>query len=309
MLEKKIRILNFDHSLVKQKALLSQYENEVIDLTDLGEKARHWMNAQTRARIEKRIPSPARNCVNFLGSGDFHHISEILISRFTEPLNLVSFDAHPDWTILPPRFGCGSWVSEVLKKKNILKAILLGVSSDDISSFLQIQTGNFAALKDDRLEIYPYAHQPSLTFLKRVPQNLSLKVRPGILLNKIYWTELKDKNLEEFLPAIFQRLPAKKVYVSIDKDCLKSAYALTNWEEGRLTLEELLLMLKLIKENLDIVGLDIVGDYSEISLEGMLKRIISRLDHPKDILARTFPEPVVIALNQETNLKILSAVL
>lgn len=304
MLNKLIRILDFDDSIIKQKNLLSKYENNILDLKDLGPWARYWINAKVRGIIEKRIHNSLKNSITFLGSGDFHHISEILISQFNEPLSVIVFDFHPDWDTRPPRFGCGSWVSEVLKKKDILKILLLGVSSKDISSF-EIHSGNLESLKDNRVEIYPYAHAPSKTFLRKIPGNISVTVDRGIFFNTIYWQELCNKNLEEFFRQVLNRIPSKNVYVSIDKDCLKNDYALTNWEEGLFSLDELLSLLKLIKENTDIVGLDISGDYSPISIRGMCKKILSHFDHPKNIKAKDSPVSLTTSINEDTNLKIL----
>ena len=108
------------------------------------------MSAKTSALISQRIINSPKNRITFLGSGDFHHISSNLINQFNQPCSLIVFDYHPDWDILPPRKGCGSWVSEVLKNKNIKKIILIGVSSSDIST-LNIQSANLASLKDNRV--------------------------------------------------------------------------------------------------------------------------------------------------------------
>ncbi len=304
MLNKSIRILNLDDSLTRQQRLISQYKCEIIDLSYLGPRARLWINERTMKEIDGRIQGSAKDSITFLGSGDFHHISHILINQFEEPFSLIIFDFHPDWDTLPPRFGCGSWLTQTLKNKNILKCILIGVSSSDISSWW-VHSGNLDSLTDNRVEIYPYSHKPSLAFFKKIPANISIKIEKGFFYNKIYWNELKGKNLTEFFPALLKRLPTKQVYSSIDKDCLKKEYALSNWEEGHISLEELLLMLKLIKENLDIVGMDITGDYSRISLAGTCKRFFSKLDHPKNINAEKFPESFISATNEETSLKIL----
>lgn len=304
MLDKKICILNFDDSLTKQTTLLAKYPNTIVDLRDLGPSVRFWLNPGLRSIVEKRIKDSSRSAITLIGSGDFHHISEILISQFTEPLAVISFDCHPDWDTLPPRFGCGSWVTEVLKKKNILKLILMGISSKDISAF-GIQTGNLNSLKDDRLEIYPYAHSPTRVFLKHVPKNVSMAIERGAFYNRIYWHELKNINQAVFLKEVFTRIPVKNVYISIDKDCLTGKYAITNWEEGKLCLEELLLMLSAIKENLNIVGLDICGDYSDISLKGPFKKIASYWDHPKDKKSTRISGEMTNDINEETNLKIL----
>ncbi|MDD5583667.1 MAG: arginase family protein [Candidatus Omnitrophica bacterium] len=305
MLGQSIRILNFDDSVVKQKNLCAQYANDIIDLKDIAPYARCYATSKTRADLARRIPESDKNPVTFLGSGDFHHISELLLSRFDEPLSVIMFDFHPDWDMLPPRYGCGSWVTEVLKKKNnIGKFMLVGVSSDDISSF-NINTAYLRALKDDRLEIYPYAHGPSKVFLRKVPENVSLTAKRGLFASTIHWQELKDKNLPEFFKERVKHLPTENVYISIDKDCLCGNAALTNWEEGKLSLDELLQLLLLIKENRTIVGLDICGDYSPVVTKGYFKTIASYLDHPKDIKASTLKESFITAFNEETNLKIL----
>ena len=107
-------------------------------------------------------------------------------------------------------------------------------------------------------------------------------MRKAYFVNKIYWNELKGKDLINLFLSVLKRLPTPRVYLSIDKDCLRNQYALTNWEEGMLSLEELLWMLKLIMDHVDIIGMDIVGDYSEVSVHGKLKKFISYLDHPED---------------------------
>lgn len=308
MLNKSIRILNFDGSLPKQTNLLAKYRNEILGLEDLGPKARYWLNPRNREEVGRRISGSDKNSITFLGSGDFHHISEILISQFNEPLTVILFDFHPDWDTLPPRFGCGSWVSEVLKQNNVVKFIILGVSSDDLSSFA-VQTGNLSSLKSDRVEIYPYAHQPSLLFLKKIPENISVKMQKGLFFNKLCWNELKSKHLTVFFQEILSRIPTKKVYLSIDKDCLSSSYALTNWEEGMLSLEALLSLLSLIKQNLDIIGLDITGEYSSAAISGFIKRIAAYFDHPKDIRAKKLPYNTVNSINENTNLEILKLLL
>ena len=304
MLNSSIRILNFDDSITRQNGLTSSYETEIIDLRDIGTRVRFWMNVKDREEIAKRILSSDKSAITFLGSGDFHQISNILISAFSEPISVIDFDFHPDWHILPPRFSCGSWVAETLKNDNILKYVMVGISSDDLST-LSIQGGDFNALKDDRLEIYPCARKPSTVFFRKIPQNISMKIGRSIFTSTIYWNELNNKNLMEFFLHILKRLPTKKVYLTIDKDCLKSEHALTNWEEGRLPLEDLLLMLRLIKENLEIVGVDIVGDYSDIHIKGVIKNTVSYFNHPKRFSAKNMSGSYATKINEDTNLKLM----
>jgi len=304
MLNKSIRVLNFDDSLTKQTNLLSTYSSEIINLKDMGPAARFWLNSKDRKRVEERLAGSSKSSVTFLGSGDFHHISSILISAFKGPISVIAFDLHPDWTVVGPRLSCGAWVSETLKNKNILKCILAGSSIDDLSG-ISIEAGDLGSLKDDRVEVYPYQGRSSRVFLRNVPENISIGAKRGICVTRISWNELNNKNLTEFFSHIINRLPSREVYVSIDKDCLKKEYALTNWQEGRMELGDLLLLLKMLKERCDIAGLDITGDHSEISMKGVFKNIISRFDHPKGYSAKGVDGSFITAVNEKTNLKIL----
>jgi arginase family enzyme len=307
MLDTSMCVLNLDNSLVRQATLLGRYKSAIVDLLDLGPRCRLWMNRVTRGLIRQRLKGIGGTPVFFLGSGDFHHLSEILISRISEPISLIVFDFHPDWDTLPPRFGCGSWLTEALKRKNILRCGLFGVSSTDISAG-NIQHGNLKALDHDRLLIYPYAHPATNVFIKRVPANSSLRLEQIPFGRSIHWAELKASDLAARFKYFLNCLPGKKVYISLDKDCLTRDYALTNWEEGLMPLDEILLMLKLIKDNLDIVGMDITGEYSPVNISGRFKNIISRMDHPKNIPSAVCDEDQINAVNQKTNLRILETI-
>jgi arginase family enzyme len=299
MLAEQIRIINFDDSLLKQNNLIQRFHPLVTDLKRIGPSCRHWMNKMTAQEIKNSLDPALRNTITFIGSGDFHHISNLLIGQFQESLSVIVFDHHPDWEILPPRLSCGSWVSRILERDNVLKVILFGVSSDDISNFW-IQTGNLTALRQNRLEIYPYSHKPTRVLLRDVPKNISLHIR-----ERLFWQEIKNNNSVAFFSQIINRIPNKSVYISIDKDCLRAGYSLSNWEEGFFELNDLLAILKSIKEKFDIVGLDITGDYSSVQINGRIKSFFTKLDHPKDYTAKDMPEALVSSVNEQTNLKII----
>lgn len=303
MLDKGICVLNFDNSVTCQRKLLLQYPTEIIDFSSLASSARLYLRSSLRSKIAQLIPAQEKY-PTFLGSGDFHHLSEILISRLKDPFCLIVFDFHPDWDFLPPRFGCGSWVTQVLKNKNISKCILIGAGSDDLS-FPALQSASLDALANNRLEIYPYKHEASRVYFRRIMPNHSLTIQKSFFSNKISWRQLEKEDLTEFTSELIKRLPTKKVYISIDKDCLRKDFALTNWEEGLLGLDQLLTMLKLMRQNLDIIGLDITGDYSVPEVSGKIKALISKFDHPKEFTARNCPADLISSVNERTNLAIL----
>ena len=74
-------------------------------------------------------------------------------------------------------------------------------------------------------------------------------------------------------------------------------------------LDKLLLMLRMIKEEKEIIGADVTGDYSPILIDSWFKRKCSDLDHPKKISAMQMPLEEIRRLNELTNVKIAEVLL
>jgi arginase family enzyme len=300
-----VRILNFDDSLSRQGRLIKRFVPAFTDLREFAPLCRQGMSGKVARSLKSKLGPALKSAITFLGSGDFHHISSLLLEQFEEPISLIVFDHHPDWDIMPPGYGCGSWVTQVLRMPNLKKAVLLGVSSHDISTFA-IQTGNLNALKNDRIEIYPYQHLPTRVVFRKIPNNLSIDIKRGFFLSEIRWRELKGRDLAGFISLLIARIPTKRIYISIDKDCLSSEFALTNWEEGCFKLDELLFLLKSLKNNFSLAGVDITGEYSPLGkVKGMVKAKLAALDHPKDYTACNRTQTEIDLINEDTNIKIL----
>jgi len=303
-----LRILNFDDSLTRQSNLLERFKPEIFDFRKTGPSARLWLNDQDAGELRNFFSSQPKNAVTFLGSGDFHHVSGLLIEQFSEPISVILFDNHPDWDIMPPHLGCGSWVSYILRKPNVKEVVIFGPFSDDISA-PWIQTADLDALKSGRVRIYPYAHGPTRVFFKSNLKNPSINVKKGFLSEVIHWYQLKGKDLRQFIPSALSSLSTNKVYLSIDKDCLRHQYALTNWEEGRFHIGELATILHWIRKNLDIVGADIAGEHSYPKIKGLIKNICSRIDHPRDYSAKDKFSDFIDDVNEHTNIQLLETLL
>jgi len=159
------------------------------------------------------------------------------------------------------------------------------------------------------VELYPWSRRPTAKVFRCVPENRSLQsVRRGIC-NEIRWRELKGSDLRQRMPELTDGLAGRRAYISIDKDCLASQHALTNWEEGLMGIDDLAVMLSAIRDTLDIVGVDITGDYSPPKVKGAIKALCSRLDHPRQYSARGCGEDVISAINEKTNLRLLDILL
>lgn len=273
MLQSGARVLDLDGSVTAQIGRGLPPPEIVVDLRAIGREARLWANAAQREQLRATLRAEDRHRPTFIGSGDYHFVSAILIEQFTEPISVIVFDHHPDWERLPPRYGCGAWVNRALDRPNVQRVLHIGADSTDLD-FPARLTGNRAAARSGRLQLLP-------------------------------WAAMATDPLGAFRRAL-AALPAGKVYVSIDKDCLGAAHALTNWEEGNLELATLLECLREIALTRDIVGLDIVGDYSPPSFRSALKAWCARWDHPAEYTARGRDADAIAHLNAATNARILA---
>lgn len=240
----------------------------------------------------------------FLGSGDFHHVSSLLIDlaleEVDEPVTVIHVDNHPDWVNFSNGLHCGSWVNRVANHPAVDRIITLGVCSSDLAS-PERKGANLGLLASGKLELYPFRHSPS-----RVKTNLgegnSFEQRAGYL----HWRTIGDQGFERFVDLLLARIETEAVYISLDKDVLCSLDAVTNWDQGQMKLADVLHLLNEIGRSHRIVGADVTGDYSRPSHGGglwsrLLKRGECLIDQPRDAP----PDTEVINVNSAANYALL----
>ena len=195
------------------------------------------------------------------GSGDFHHLSALWLRRLAEPFVLVSFDNHPDWDLRPPRWGCGGWVNRALELPQVRRVSVWGCGNFECWWPRQI-FGNRRAEREGRLEVHPWADG-------RPPAHQN---RRGAIL-RANWHE----RFEQFV----ESLGGANLYVTIDLDCLRADEAVTNWESGRFTVEDVAWALKRLRASrARIVGGDICGAFSRPVYARTTQRFVAGMDHP-----------------------------
>ena len=111
------------------------------------------------------------------------------------------------------------------------------------------------------------------------------------------WNCLADQDWPIFVDALAARLPTEAVWVTIDKDVLRPADAATNWEQGQMPLEAMLIALGRIGRVRRIAGADVCGEYSPPRFRDPIKRIAAWLDHPPTAIV----PPEILARNDRTN--------
>jgi len=283
------RVLDFDGSVSRQREFVAHARPSSVDFSELGPRTRLWASRSHAKKILRGLDPAKKAAVTFTGSGDFHFVSALLLSQFRKSISLVVLDHHPDWDVMPPRLGCGAWISRAIEQENVLKVLHVGSGSDDLQ-FPALLTANWRSLRQRYLTLLP----------SRAPSSLPRPLRKHV-----------RKSLIENAAVVFReyvsRLPTEEVYLSIDKDCLKREDNASNWEEGSLSLDQVLEFISILREERELVGADVTGEYSKLHYESPWKRFCSRLDHPRQTSADGYTEAEIDALNGRTNRRLFDA--
>ena len=195
------------------------------------------------------------------GSGDFHYLTALRLRRVAGPVVLISFDNHPDWDVRPPKWGCGGWVNRALELPQIKHVAVWGCGNFECWWPHQI-FGNRSAERAGILEVHPWADD----------RPAKDQQRRGAILRE-NWRE----RFEQFSKS----LANENIYITIDLDCLRIEEAVTNWENGRLSVADLQWALRRLRESCRIVGGDICGAYSPPTYARRKQRFAAEFDHPK----------------------------
>ncbi|MHB8535323.1 MAG: arginase family protein [Sulfuricaulis sp.] len=277
-------ILNFDDS-VKPLA-----DAETVALGDWQELIRFGCGKRVLQDLGRHLVSEldTRPPVVFLGSGDYHHVSYLLIERLRKlntPIQIVVFDNHPDNMLYPFGIHCGSWVWHVSRLPFVTRVHVAGITSTDVEA-ARLWENHLAPLYSGKV-VY-WCVQRKLRAMHR------LGIRNGHTFPSM--TALLDE-LSDALAAT-----SEPVYLSIDKDVLARDVVQTNWDQGVMRLEELTAVIRRMQGRL--LASDVTGEVSSYRYRRWFKRFLSGLDRQPEI-----PERVLDGWqksHQEVNRRLLA---
>jgi arginase family enzyme len=217
LLNKGVTFLNFDETYFLQKKLQS-YPHESIDFLNL-QHVNLYCEKDSLEEIERCLSERKQKGITFIGNGNYHYVTYLLLKEIPTPFTLVLFDNHPDIDMSEDTtekiISCGSWVSFALEHIPMMKqVIIIGPSSAKVDSS-----------RFSKVTIFPFDRQ----------QNYSSKL-------------------------ILSTIQTDTVYISIDKDVLNQTDAVTNWDQGNMSILTLTQYLQDILKHKDIYGLDICGE-------------------------------------------------
>jgi arginase family enzyme len=293
----RVEVLDLDGGVVTQTKLLECCRPDVVDLREWGPRLR--LNSRFRRFDEfeqalalHRSLAPQAPSLVFCGSGDFHHISLALVRRVTEPFNLLVFDNHPDWMRGWPALHCGTWLYHAARLPMVQSVYHVGGDVDFDNYYRRLAP--WSLLESGKITVIPAYRTYRAGRWSRVPVT-PLRERPD--------QPARRDRLRTLLHAYLADLARFPLYISLDKDVLRPTAAVVNWDSGRLELTELLDTLNAFVRaaNANLAGVDIVGDWSPVSLHGWLQRAFHWTMHPPSQI----DSREATRVNERTNLLLL----
>lgn len=234
---------------------------ERFNLRSYEEKIRYCASFRDMANLEAAVKGLLdSHKIFFVGSGDFHHVSYMLIknTRHTD-LTVIVFDNHPDNMFFPFGIHCGSWVYHASRLPNVSHIAVFGIASNDISG-VNIVQNRLSVVRTGKVR---YFCPRPVGKLMHFMGGINIETIPsGITITDVFHSYISQV-----------RGP---VYLSIDKDVLQPAVVRTTWDQGRMSKDDLLQCISHVAPR--IVRADIAGDISIYRYKHALKRLLRRFD-------------------------------
>ena len=247
-------------------------DTQTIDLSDWQEAIRFGCSWSTwkcfRSVLNERLPASYGPVC--MGSGDFHHISHLLLDRIyhSEPFDVVVLDNHPDNMRFPFGIHCGSWVVHAARLPQIRCVHILGITSADVS-WRHAWENHLLPIVQGKIRYWTTGVNVHW-------------VNPFGLAKRITSFKNVQVLIRQFIAELEKNIPGA-VYLSIDKDVFSANVVRTNWDQGCFDLEDVRLLIEAFKGKL--IGSDITGELSVHHYKTSWKRWLSALDQQPPIPA------------------------
>lgn len=212
---------------------------EVLDLSALDGTNCYCSN-ESEVSISAAIDSlGGEKRINWIDTGDYHYLSAITTGKIDQDYILLVLDHHPDTQ--EPAFegmlSCGGWVREAFRRQagadaehinrgRLKQVLLVGINPDLELEFIDM-------IMDDVLAIDEFE-------FKGLDAE-SIKI---------------SADTKDMLSLLSPGLP---VYISLDLDVLSEKFARTNWDQGRMSPDEVKAIIKAVVGRREVLGVDVCG--------------------------------------------------
>ena len=176
---------------------------------------------QEAAQVIEERAKKLEEGIHYIDGGNYHYVSFLLLKKIKTPFSLVVFDHHTD--MMTSAFG------DLLSCGSWIREALIGV--ENLKQVILIGV-------DDELE---------------------KTIEPGDRKKIILYTEGEIRKNQNWAAKAVKQIEFP-VYFSIDKDVFDPREAMTDWDQGTMTLDQLELFCILAAEKQEILGADVCGE-------------------------------------------------
>lgn len=197
------------------------------------------------------------------GSGTFHHhtygFCRGILEQDERDYTVLHFDQHGDSRYCNGTLDCGNYLGKLVRdSEHAKKGIIIG--ADVMVSDSDWMDPRYLA---SDLEVYPYrrasavfdACQDGELDVNCVEQSYNADYQE----NSLTWHTVAEEGITAIARRALDRTPTENVYITVDLDALTGRYVNTDWGNGKMSLDQLLDAISLVKEEKNIIGLDITG--------------------------------------------------
>lgn len=272
----KTQVLDLDGSLISQPSLCARLDSKPMDLQHWGPRIRMGCSfgqfRRFEAAVDELITSAEapEHAVTLYGSGDFHHVTLALLRRIKTPFNLLVIDNHPDWMRGVPLLHCGTWLYHAARLPMVQDIYHVGGDVDFDNYFRWMAP--WPMLHSGKIRVFPAIRRYRNGQWSRVESCPLIEDGNGLS------RELLRARLTDQLASL-SRYP---LYVSLDKDVMNSANAMVNWDSGHLSRSDVQMVLESFLEMAGgrLIGMDVLGDWSPVRMQGLLRHYLHWSEHP-----------------------------
>lgn len=127
LLKKGITILNFDETYIAQRNL-QKYSHDNLNFQQM-KHVNLYCEEDSLIRLNRLLQKRSQKGITFIGSGNYHYVTSLLLKEITKPFTLVLFDNHPDLGTDQDQYknmlSCGSWVSYAFAEIPLLQKVVI----------------------------------------------------------------------------------------------------------------------------------------------------------------------------------------
>ncbi|MCS4292436.1 hypothetical protein M2375_000631 [Comamonas sp. BIGb0152] len=241
-----------------------------LPLGDWQDAIRFGASLGVYQRFSRHVQAqlPAQHGTAWMGSGDFHHLSWLLITHciarqgFTaaRPLRVVVLDNHPDNMRFPWGVHCGSWVRRIAMHPAVSHVHVAGITSQDIGAG-HAWENYLGPLRAGKLSYWSCGVDTG--WARRLGMAAAFRAFDSM------------DGLVDALTAVLATA-RESSYLSIDKDVFAPDVVTTNWDQGQMREAQALRIMAALGGQL--VGSDVTGDISSWRYATWWKRWLSAGD-------------------------------